>query len=272
MTNTTSMTIEQKHYNTLQANAHQCGLLNRASRLLLQSKNLHQAAEVLQSTLEDFPLSGYVKLFTHSKNLVRKFGQGIPRRDFATIRDSFKSNNKIQVRNEHLLIQTANTQLIVKLEAKLLAYSGLVQDNLAIYCDTLQAWVEAYQAKRQLQQQQLQERLSSAQQLQDLVHCLTKLNGHLLQNHQLIVQELLSALLAQFPTLALQADQEEAILDVVNRSLNKQGQLLDAQVQNNNETKVTLNRAIASLVAELSSRETIAEPGATDNLRSIELF
>lgn len=260
------------YYRCTQLNAHQSGILNRASRELIQSDTLAEANTVLTSTLNELHLSGCFQVFWGSDRAFSKFGDGIQKSECHELFKIRKSGQKIIWVDDYFVFNTHCLYLVANLKGQEPVAVDLLKDNITIFCDSFGAWVQLHHDKAIEREISTLEKLKAADKMNEILNCLTRLNTHLIEGNRQIFQNLLSGLVSQFPRLALEGDQEDAILDIIELAKDRQQANLSAQIQYNDDLKTVLSEAIGTLVTNIDAPFTSTPDKHQSNIRSIELF
>ena len=264
--------IDKDHFDTILNNAYQCGVVSRSSKLLMCCKLSDELSEVFLEALVTFGVSGIFKLYFEDAEYVRVVGKGIPKHIFKEIEALPESQDKVSETQHLMAFTTKNVKLVIATTTLNSQQTGLYKDNLMQLVDAIQAWVENYHFDRSTKQQHVNDKVVSAERLHEVVHCLNKLNLHLIESNRQISQDLYSNLIAKFPMLALEADQEESILDIMKDALDRQDVLMKAQVHHNDELKDILKQAINSLVEDIEEHFSFKGLGQNSALAGSQVF
>ncbi len=252
-------------------NAHQCGVLNRISRSILAATNPEEIINIVASAAESLSLSGCCKIEALEQRLSVKFGRGFSRSQCTELVYLTNCQGKVVATDHFLFFTTDNVFIVIDTCDLTELESELFKDNLTIFSDTLQTWIEQYSYQNKIQQRAKQERLMAADQMNDILTCLTRLNENLLGTHVHITEELISELVAKFPTMALEIDQEDNILNIVDTSVKKHQGIIDAQIKQNNDLKLIMAGAIEALTQEQKTSLSTQALGQQE-INSVELF
>ncbi len=225
------------------------GTITRSSRLLLKCDSLDSFTNTITVTLENLGTSGYFKILCGPESRNRQFGKGIKKSYCDVIKSDYTDQDKIYSGDDFLIFNTANVMLIVDSRELEDMDFDLLRDNIAIFVDTIHAWLEHHSKLWKDRKTSENERQDITKKLQDFTRCLTRLNNNLIENQQLINEELISSLSAIFPTLGLEPDQEETILNIVESTVMKEQQVMQNQVNQNNDVTVLIHQAIDALMA-----------------------
>jgi phosphotransferase system IIB component len=248
--NMASLTNEQVLLAATMKSAFQLGVFSRASRLLMRCDEFDGFWPCVQETLKEVGLSGSIKF--HCGDLVRygTFGCGISPTVLHSLRCMDRCQAKICSNNEFLIYNSDHVLLIVDTKGSDAADLDLMIDNLTIYMDTIQNWLDHHERLCTEREEIRKERIKVSINLDSFIQCITRLSEHLIHTQQAVNEELISQLIAVFPVLGMEADQEEVILNIVNDARAKERALLDQQLCQNNELRTVMKQAIDALTAD----------------------
>ncbi len=232
------------------------GCSSRASNSLMHAGGMEDAAGVTKAFLNDMGLSGYFLFNTEQSFPVTRFGSGVCQevlQDMRRIQECIDGTDKICVEHHFIMVRAPLIHLFVVRDKGLEVDLGIIQDILPLYIDSLSVWVEDFLVK-----DKLRENLDSA--LSDTI------NGGalLIENYLKVSDELVCGMVSRFPTLGLEADQENMILDTLNASMKRHIDLIEYEIQRNSK----LGDVLISTVGELLD----AKEDRVPDVQSVELF
>lgn len=240
---------------------HYYGLSVRLSRNLMRTQSAAKALELSQQYLDNLHLSGFIRFLEGDMRQAAKFGNTISRellQDVKTIRACAACKDKIGIEKEFIIIKSSLSFIFISRQDLSVEKIDKLQDILAVFIDTLDAWLENYLMRSEL---------SST--LQGSLQSLVQSSSELILCHANASEELMSAMIAKFPVLGLQADQEDYILDIIKHAMDKHIQLIENQIKKNGTLGDTL---IESVDALNNSDEYVSLENLMDDDSSVELF
>lgn len=237
------------------------GLNARFTRKLMSTYSAEQALELSKKYLEDIGLSGYIRLLRGDARNAVKFGQQISRVSLKEIFSGnfcMKENEKICIEDDFIIIKTPLTFLFICRKNLNNLSVDKLQDVLAIFIDTVDTWLDDHIIRYEL-----------SNTLQCSMIELIEESAELLNYHHTASDELLSDIDALFPTLGLQQDQEDIILQTIKSALNKHMHQIGKQIQKNNALGETLLNSVDALN---HSNPNMEFGPSSNNDNCVELF
>ena len=242
------------------------GQICQFSRALLATDDINEALTLAKNVLINTNTSGFLRMCSqqHSK---RCFFNQAPKRAFlVTFKKAIKHPHKIYCDGEVLQIKTSRLYLIINIKCLKSYQKDILIDHLAIFVDTLDAWLKLKDHKDAFAQAHIDKNISQANQIEQTTSQLKTITNHLESSYQALVQELLCALTTKFPTMALELDQEELILELIQNECQKHKVAVSKQVNKNKQLLTLLENTVEQLTAQ---------PKLTmecDNSLAVELF
>ncbi|HEY7774735.1 MAG TPA: hypothetical protein VIC26_16235 [Marinagarivorans sp.] len=237
-------------------NNFQLGVFSRASRLFMQCDDFNHFFHYVTDTLEELGLSGRVKLTCGNETRQASFGSGICPAVYDSLNSLERCQSKIYSGLKFSIFNTEHVLLILDSEHTGDMDMDLLIDNITIYMDTIHYWLEQQQKICIEREEVQQERARVISNLHSFIECVTRLNQHLTETQQAVNEDLLSQLIGIFPVMGMEADQEEAILNIVHNARSKEQALVSQQLKQNEDLRVVIKQAIAALVASTSSHKS----------------
>lgn len=203
--------------------------------------------------LSDLDLSGFFRIEVEGESVKRMFGQGVKRELMYKMRaciNCYDPCQKVLREDGFLSIKTGNTYFLVDTHNVQEEFADILQDNLTLFVDSVQSWCNKQITHLNVHKQHQTAKDQLANKLRESISGITTANKQLIQNYHTISEDLLSNLIARFPSLALEADQEEMVLDIINISIAKQVDIIQGQIESNQELCNLLREAIESLAID----------------------
>lgn len=248
---------------------HLHGVVARGCQQAMKTGSAQSISYILKKSLESLNLSGCVRLNTLEGKISTKVGSGVSASQCANV--ACEKNNchvKISSKDGVLVYNNENIMVILSLDND---EEDLLKDGLAILLDTVQSWIENHDDFIRRNETTRFQRICLAEKI-DIVHsCLLRANQHLTESHYTITEKLYSDFLSTFPFLALESDQEENILDIVKRAMEKQKNLIELQISHSKELQSVMKEAIVALMETNSTKGNLEDQESTEVI-NIELF
>ena len=186
----------------------QLGVILRATRQLLVCENYREVIAVLDMVAANLNLSGLYQLTGIHFKETRKIGLGIPRELCPSLFQLMARSDKIAIANGLMVFRGPN--LLVVLNAGELSprESDPVQDNLAMFLDSVQQWLDRHRLL-------LQTETVICDRLDEFRSSLASGARHMKRNRVDLTDRLLADFVSTLPILGLEADQEDCILDTL---------------------------------------------------------
>lgn len=265
--------VPETHYKCLQSNAHQCGLLTRASRALFHCRSLDQAVRIFGDTLFELGLSGCFSIGDEARrSQAHVFGDKLSKETFDEMLQQCTDAEKVCVVGSCLMVRTKDLKLLGCMALDDAIVRDLIQDNLAIFCDSFQAWLDRFLEDENKEQRTYHDRLRYADKMNEILGCISRFNLHLIEGNRDIYQDLLSALIAKFPSLGLEADQEETILNLIEGAKNRQEKHLIMQLKYNDDLKEIISTSVENILDQIEWGKVPVHEVVPLNIKSAELF
>lgn len=243
------------------------GQLCQFSRALLQSGDLDAALKQANNLLLNIGASGFIRLSCATDSKRSFFNQGVSRQDLLSLQSLAARSDKICCDHQLLQIKTLHVYLVVEV-SKLQPYQkDILTDHLAIFVDTLDAWLQLYEQKAHHEQDRLQQNNHHAQLLHQSISQLEQISDNLKMSYQQLIQELLCNFTRHFPTMALEHDQEELILAIAEHECDKHASAVSKQLSENRSLIALLNATAQQLTQTEEQQDKMLSNG-----QSIELF
>lgn len=249
-------------------NLFQTGVLNRASRSIINSHFIGDLADVVRATMETLNQKGCGKIEYLDFRQSIVFGGKLSSHQCQRLAEIPKQQGKIFQGKDYLLLKTENILIVLLTEQLRELEVSLLKDNLATLMDTLQTWIDKRVSELTKTKALMNERKESADQLHGVSECLGKLGDHVIDTFKNNNQALMGDLVALFPRMGLEPDQEEAILELISQGLDKQRSALETLLNYNLDLKTMMDMAVGTLTKELAHT---SNPDSR-NISSIEMF
>ena len=249
-------------------NLFQTGVLNRASRSIIKSHFIGDLADVVRATLETLGQQGCGKIEYLECRQSIMFGGKLSSHQCQRLADIPKQGEKVNHGDDYLLLKTENILIVLLTERLCEIEVSLLKDNLATLIDTLQAWIDKRVSELTKTKALMSERQESADQLLGVSECLSKLGDHVTDTFQNNNQALMGDLVALFPRMGLEPDQEDVILELISKGLENQRAALETLLNYNLDLKTMMDMAVGALTKELRHE---SKPDS-QHITSIELF
>ena len=248
-------------------NAYVCSAIARLSSSLNGSLPLAEIALKLKQFLCNLNVSGFCRLSLNDQTNRFFFNSGCPLKALHTFNGI--NGNKIQRSGSYILFKTESVDLILNLATKTEAEIDVFIDTTAILIDVIENTIS--QCKTQLK---LAEDRAQGLELAklELSHSMSKIeaeNTEIQKRIHQMSQNFLHGLLNKLPALALEDDQEQYLIQLVEFECYELADLAERNVASSEELSNSIKGAIHNLVESQSKTTT---PISTAELLDIELF
>lgn len=238
------------------------GLNARVSSSLIHAGNLIDSIEISKRYLEEMELKGFLRVCVNQECHTNVFGDNFSSKAFSQIakkEDLFNKHDKILMVGDFLIIKSPQLILAVEFDNRTREDADIFQDLLVIYTDNLEGWLCNYGLKKSLS-------FNLNRSLQDIIQA----SQELIEKYISESDELVYDIMARFPTLGLESDQEEMILDIIRDSSKKQLNLLENEIQRNSKFGDILIESVR-LLEDAHTKKT-ENQFETHNQSSVDLF
>ncbi len=216
--------------------AFQCGVIVRSSKNIIAANSLDNITNICKCFFDELDLSGYFRISMDDEISKSMFGKGISRIAADTLKNNTQTGNqKVLLQDGFLIVNTSSTYFFLSTEKLSASYIDILKDNLVFFVDVIEAWCINHLQKKSMHRDFECARSNLTDKLKDSVRGIATANKYLIENYYSMSEDLLTSLVVRFPTLALEADQEEMILDIINLAINKQLGAILHQIESNNK-------------------------------------
>ena len=254
-----------------QRNLYQLGVLLRSCKLIADTNNLNGLVNVVKSVGDNLSISGCFRIETEDDHKTMILGKGLSKKQCEGL-SCQQCDKKVISEDNTILWRTADIVLIIDSTQMNEIEKGLLQDNMTILVDSIQSRIMTLRERYQTELNIVNERESLAKRMQQLLHCINRLNDHLINNHQYISETLICGLSAKFPVLGLEVDQEESILSLVEHSVEAQRAIIETQINSNKDLSQIISETINILAREISNSSVYRSNETIEVINSVELF
>lgn len=253
--------------------AYICGQIAHTTRSLLQSNTQSEVLHHCKSFFSHLNLSGFFKITTHKNKDNCFFGAGLKKKHLLQLQTFMVCSHKINNNGQLLSIKMPSVNVLLDIESFSDAYKDVLLDNIAIFVDSVQAWCDNFNEKFTLLHSIHQEKSQQVVQLKQAYETIKKNGSNLTESHNLMRQNLMCELVASFPTMALEQDQEEKILSHVEHCCEEHKETLQSQLDANQRMCFMLDNTMdmllnCELLEQLESKPVVD----FDNDADVELF
>ncbi len=231
----------------------QLGAVNRATRQLISAHSHDDLIDVIQQLCTSLGLSGYLYLSCQEFRDIRKIASGVPRNHTHTLVSLLASQDKVTVSDSLFAFRYPDITLIVHHDSKMAGGSDLIQDDLVLFLDSADIWLNKHNAYLHTESL-IKLRLNDFQQalMQD-----QKLLG---SRQDMIVNKMLTDMATILPMLGLEPDQEEEIYNAIDPIVRAMSHVLDSQASSNQD----LISIVEHLLQHLKGSQD--QPESTDDI------
>lgn len=251
-----------------EVNAFQNGVINRASRSIIASRELDDISNVLVTCFETLSLTGCGKIEYLGKRKSLSFGGKLTKSQCLEISCFRQCSDKVSAQENYIYVNTKNILIVVSTADKYDLESDLLQDNVVVLADMIQHWIENRIEQKKIEDELKEERINTAKKIEGVSACMDRISKHISDVFHDSARDLLSDLSSKFPSMGLEADQEDYILDIVCKSVDKQRDALLIQDVYNKDLRDILRNTIGILKKDLvsSTKNNVAD------IQAVELF
>ena len=258
-------TLHLNDYNA--QNAFQNGIISQAARAIISLTDLDDLVSVITTTLESLSVAGLGKVSCLEYRKSFQFGKRISREQCKELSCYATCQQKILATDDFIVVKNKSVLLIVNTSNIGPMESDLLQDNLASFADIIQSWTDDHADRKKAELALQAERSAAATQLDNVAQRLDILGEQLVNDFNQSAENLMSKLMSLFPSIGLEPDQEEKILDSIATALNRQELAILAQIDYNKDARALLGAAGSALRKELH-----LIPTSSRVVNTIELF
>lgn len=249
------------------SNAAISGQISHFTTALLNDRSLQQAINHAKTLLENISVCGFIKCGHKDESIKTFSGKGFGRKALKYVQELTGNSNKI-IRTSHVLqIKTEDVYLLASIDNKSEMDKDILVDQLAIFVDILQSWFNNFQSQKQVEALHYASNKTHASRLTESIQLLEQANLKLSHSYQHLLQEIVCTLTQNFPTMALEADQEDLIMSLVEHECQKHQSVILEQLNQNQHVSNHLLNAVKQLN---SVQESI--PETTEDNNTMELF
>jgi hypothetical protein len=265
------MLVEQNNNNIINSFAETASLngsIARFSRAIMETHCLKTFSKHVRNLLSESDTSGLLRFRLPNEQSKHVVNKGVKRRLLSQLQELITTQDKIARTTDLLQFNTQYTYLVIDIEDKADYQQDLLVDNLALLVDTIDLWLQNFIDTQDKFEALKADNQKHAVQIEQSITLIDQSNQNLSQSYQTLIHDILCRLTSQFPTMALEHDQEEMILKLVESECLKHRTVIDAQKQQNEEVKQLLQSAIEQL--NQSFENQVKEH--TTAQQSVELF
>lgn len=238
------------------------GLNARSTANLIHAHTLQDMITICERYFKEMDLRGFFRVCVNDECHTKKFGLEKASTNYsrmAKIAEALTQDQKIIVTDEFLIINAEMLLLTVEVDDQVQSDVSIYQDLLVIFTDTLEGWLTNYGLKKLLSK-------NLNRSLQDIIQA----SQDLIEKYIAESDELLYGIIARFPTLGLEIDQEEMILDVIRDSSRRQLSLLENEIQRNSKFGDILIESVKAL-EDVKNKKSVTNIEEQNNA-SVDLF
>ena len=221
----------------------QLGVTTRFASAISQVNETDVLTNLTQKALIEFGFDGLFQIIFKKTKQTKKFGERIDRDALGKLVCLEACTDKICCKQNYMMFCLSHFTLILDVEEFSDEQVDETKDNLAIFCDIVNAWIDNDIELKEFQ-------LANELYKHDMLDKINELNGKvqltssdIKTQHLEISQNLLLMLVSRFPMLGLEPDQEEEILNSIEGTINIYGALIDQQVSSNTDLTTMLENA-----------------------------
>jgi hypothetical protein len=249
------------------SNAAISGQISHFTTALLNDRRLERAINHAKTLLDNINVCGFIKCGNENNSLKSFTGKGFDRTALKYVQELTGNNNKIIMTSHVLQIKTQDVYLLASIANKTELEQDILVDQLAIFVDILQAWFNNFQSQERVEALHKANNKIHANRLTESIKLLDSANKKLSNSYQHLLQEIVCTLTQNFPTMALEADQEDLIMSLVEQECQKHQSVILEQLQQNQH----VSNHLVDAVEQLNSVQQ-SVPETTINNQTMELF
>ena len=235
----------------------QLGAINRATRQLISAHTHTDVIQIMIQLCENLGLSGFVYMSGFNFRKAKKIGSGLPRNKIRSVMELLQQLQKIALCGSMLCFKYDDITLVVHNTNHDSAQDDLLQDDMAIFIDSLDIWLKKHNSRLETEaliQQQLSEFRRT------LLYDQKLMNSH----RDVIINQLLTDMATILPMLGLEQDQEEEIYNAIEPIVCSMSQSQEDQASSNQD----FLQIVSNLLTHLQSKQ---DPAPTEE-ECITLF
>ncbi len=222
---------------------HQLGVTARFASAISQLTDTDRLTSATQKALIEFGLNGLFQIKFEANKQIKKFGERIDRNTLSKLTCLEQCSGKICIRQDYMMFCLTHFTLILDVSDLTDEQIDETKDNLAIFCDIIDAWIANHLELKQFREANELYRQDMLQKINQLNGKVDSTSSDIKTQHLEISQSLLLMLVSRFPMLGLDVDQEEEILESIEHTIDIYGKLIERQVNHNTDLKQLLNEA-----------------------------
>lgn len=257
--------------------AFQYGMIARVTREIINTTSKEKLTVHCKRFFSNLNLPAYLKFHVAKETTRCEFGDGL-NKAVALKLQQFLANGSLTgkvIRDSDLLvIRTKNIFVLIDTSNHDARMVDILQDSLVIFVDTLQSWTDNVNQQALLREQYQATKAVLMEKIRASIFGITLANKQLIQNYYNTTEALLSSLVTSFSTLGLEVDQEEAVLDLVDKASKNQFAALKDQMDTNSRLVDILKETIETLDAEVEGdpEAKSASDDEFDSGEAVQLF
>lgn len=254
---------------TLFRSNHQLGVTTRFASAISHVNDIDLLTMITQSALIDFGLTGLFQIREQKNKYLKKFGNGLNRELFDRLASLKQCSDKIICKDSFIVFCLNHFTLVLDANGMSPEQIDETKDNLAIFCDIIDAWVTNYIKMEQYIESTENVKKDMLTKIEALSNNVENSTTDIKIQHMEVSQSLLLMLASRFPTLGLEPDQEDEILMSIEHTIEVYDKLINVQVKSNKDLKSMLNEA-ADCIQFTSQKNSQVEPSEAET--NITLF
>lgn len=245
-------------------NAYQLGIITRVTRRIVRCQSVRDICQVIGEASNQFHISGCFRVICAGEQNSCQFGEGISRVHCRQLSYFGACDKKLNSTDAYTVFKTDHL-LLVLLTADMSATDlDILKDNITILIDTIHFWLENHERIVNKEQESQIAKLTVADKMNDIVGTMLRFSQHLIESHQHLCQNLLSNLLVSLPSLGLEVDQEESMINLVGHANEEHGKLINLQISHNEEMRTVMADAVRLLANYVAEQEDLVGENNTE--------
>ena len=236
-------------------NAYQLGIITRVTRRIVRCQSVRDICRVIEEAANQFNVSGCFRVICAGEQNSCRFGDGISRSHCLQLADIGECNHKLQSNDGYSVFKTDHLLLVLLTAGMSETDVDILKDNITILIDTIHFWLQNHERIVVKERESQAAKLVVADKMNGIAGTMLRFSQHLIENHRRLCHDLLSDLLVNLPSLGLEVDQEESMINLVGYANEEHGKLINLQIAHNEEMRIVMTEAAQLLANYVTEQE-----------------
>ncbi len=242
------------------------GVIARSCQQVVAATTLPEISQLIVEMFSELGISGLLRLQIKEEKLSQSFGESLRKSNLKKLLESNQQQQKVYQSCNITVIQ--DDSVIFLIEDASVRYNHHLIDVMTSYIDIIQSWCNNYSHLRNIEQELFGERQKLINHIKQMQSKFDLVESQIDEIQEEVVEEILGNLMQAFPTLGLEADQENLILDIFHTSFNKQIKIFKNQM----DLRLLIKNLLDNAILTLNKSNHPSSRSVTALSKGIELF